>query len=78
MKSRQSVSLLGWQKGLHVKEILISEFVISEIRISSAELVRSGPYYSIHEFRNKDHFCIQAFFARLSGCQDFISKNLCC
>ena len=39
MKSWQDVSLPAWQKYLNVEVILVSEFVISEIRINSTKYV---------------------------------------
>ena len=56
MKSWQPASLPAWLKDENVEVILISEFVVSEIRINSTKYVWSDPYFWIHEFRNKDHF----------------------
>ena len=79
MKTWQPVSLPAWQKYLYVEVILISEFVISELRINSTK--KMFEVILISEFMNPDIRITSTFrpfsqAGRLTGCQDFTSKNL--
>ena len=65
------VSLSACQKYLKVEVILISEFMTSEMRITSTNIVWSDSYFWIHRLRNRS-------FDRQTGKQDFISKKLQC
>ena len=78
MKSWQPVSLPAWLNDLNIEVILISGFMNSEIRITSKIKVK---LILISEITNSEIRICSTFRSfcqpgRLTGCQDFISKNL--
>ena len=77
MKSWQPVSLPARQKYLNVDVVLISEFVISEIRINFTK--KLFEVIHISEFMNPEIRITSTFkpFSQAGAdYQDFISKNL--